>query len=165
MKISFHDIAGASLGAIKLLSMTGPVAIVMGGAGGLLFGMTLLNTEGHTDAILAIALMLIILAFVEMALARRFAKHEIIEKADKEALLRSMIELNKSNLETMLLQVQGVGAEYDSMMRKMKDLIRIAEDRGPRITALEEKMLLVLEGLRELEAWHLRVAGRLGTLR
>jgi Na+/phosphate symporter len=158
-------ITGASLATLKFFAMGGPIAILMGGLGGLLFGVTLFTSVDRLDAALAVAGLLIVLAFVEFMLARRFDRYRKDEKADRLALGEQLVALNKANLDAMLIQVQGVGAEYDSMLRKMKELIRLAEERGPRIEELERQMVTVLAGLKELEAWHERLASRVGTLR
>lgn len=161
-----EKIAHASLGAFKTLALTGPVAVTMGGAGGVLFGLALFTgVNDHADAILGLAAMLITLAYVEWALLRRLSAHERIERQDKEDLVAKMLKANEANLNTVLLQVGAIGAEHDSILRKLRDIQEQLREQGPKVIVLENALHRLEEAVTELERWRSRIGDRLGTLR
>lgn len=158
-------VAGASLAALKVISMAGPVAVAMAGGGGLLFGMVLSTPSEHNDALLAVAGMMCALGFIEWGLARRFQKHEVVERQDREELVEKMLKANRANLDTVLLQVTGIGAEHDSILRKLKDIQATMAEHTPRLAGMENALHRLEEAVTELERWRARIGDRLGTLR
>jgi hypothetical protein len=166
MKYNLEAIAAVPLSTLKILALGGPVAVIMGSTGSILFGAVFLGRENeHTDVILALAITFIVLAFIEWTMARRFIKHEHVERADRLELGSSLMFQSKKNLEVALFQIEGVGALYETVNASLKELHAIMAERGPRLVAIEDTLKRLEAITKDLETWRARIGDRLGSLR
>jgi ABC-type transport system involved in cytochrome bd biosynthesis fused ATPase/permease subunit len=75
----------SALGALKVIAYGGPIAMAMGAVGATILGLAFWDKPGeHYDVLIVLGVTLVIGAWVELALARRFHAHELVERRQYE---------------------------------------------------------------------------------
>ena len=75
----------STLGALKVIAYGGPIAMALGAVGGTILGIAFWDKSGeHYDVLIVLGVTLMVGAWVELALARRFHAHEEVERRQYE---------------------------------------------------------------------------------
>jgi polyhydroxyalkanoate synthesis regulator phasin len=162
------DLAGVSMAALKMVALSGPVAVAMSGSGSVILALALGGDIGddHTQgAIIVCACVLIVLGFVEWAIARRFVAHEKTEREDRNELLDTVVKQQRLDMEYMKNIVEASNTGYETISRNMERILHGVEASTTRLAEVSAKVDGIRADVDELKNWRTRIGERLGTLR
>ncbi len=131
----------STLAALKVLAYGGPVAVAFAAGGSAVLGVAVFGRGGeHYDAMVVLGSVAIVLGFVEWALARRFAAHELVESRQYERVAaiadsaaQSLTEITKATREHTVA-VDGFRADVRKVAGDVADL-------GKRVRDIEERFM------------------------
>lgn len=157
----------ASLSGLKMIALAGPITVAMGGVGSAILALALrtIDNPEAKEHLVILGGMLVVLAFVEWIMARRFHIHEGIERRDRADLAKSIAIDGQRYLDRAMNQIESVGARYDQVHEELKELIKIAGERGPQIKLLENQVQRLEKDVTDLKDWRSKIGSRLGELR
>lgn len=130
-----------TLAALKVVAYGGPVALALSVVGSTVLGIAFFDRAGeHYDVAVVGGVTLIVLGWVEIALARRFAAHEAVEKKQYEyvasiadSAAQSLTEITKATREHTMA-VEGFRAEVSAVRG---DVLSLAK----RVAAIEDRYM------------------------
>jgi hypothetical protein len=160
--------------ALQVVSFGGPIAVAMASIGVMVVALAYHSKvdEHAQGGLFTTGATMIVLGFVEWALARRFHRHEVREGKDRLDLVHSLqiqhkeqlkllIDNNQAILARAMLQIESVGAEYDHIHTMLKSLGKESDDRSASIALLEEKVTRLGEEVADLLSWRERISSRI----
>jgi uncharacterized membrane protein YvbJ len=118
---------------LKSMIYAGPIPAASSIAGITILSTSLFADSTRMDILLAIGVFLLILSFVEWALARRFSTHEEAEKKQSEAVLKAQhdtyrtiltasLEPLRNEMNRLVMVFDGNQAAFDQYSREFKSL-------------------------------------------
>ena len=130
-----------TLAALKVVAYGGPVALALSVVGSTVLGFAFFDKAGeHYDVLVVGGVTLVVLGWVEIALARRFHAHEEVEKRQYEyvasiadSAAQSLTEITKATREHTLA-VEGFRAEVSAVRG---DVLSLAK----RVAAIEDRYM------------------------
>lgn len=130
-----------TLAALKIVAYGGPIALAMSAVGSAILGLAFFDRAGaHYDVLVVGGVTLVVLGWVEIALARRFYAHEQVEKRQYEyvasiadSAAQSLTEITKATREHTEA-VQGFRSEVAALRG---DVISLAK----RVAAIEDRYM------------------------
>jgi hypothetical protein len=160
--------------ALQVVSFGGPIAVAMAAIGVMVVALAYHSKvdEHAQGGLFTTGATMIVLGFVEWALARRFHRHEAREGKERLDLVRSLqaqhkeqlkllIDNNQAILARAMLQIESVGSEYDHINTMLKKLTLESEARSVSLTLLDEKVRKLGEEVADLLAWRERISSRI----
>jgi hypothetical protein len=130
-----------TLAALKVVAYGGPVALALSVVGSTVLGVAFFDKAGeHYDVAVVGGVTLIVLGWVEIALARRFAAHEVVEKRQygyvasiADSAAQSLTEITKATREHTSA-VESFRAEVSALRGDVVSLAR-------RVAAIEDRYM------------------------
>jgi Arc/MetJ family transcription regulator len=160
--------------ALQVVSYGGPIAVAMASIGMVIVALAYHSkVDDHAQGgLFTTGATMIVLGFVEWALARRFHRHEAREGAERLELIRSLqsqhreqlkllIDNNQTILARAMLQIESVGSEYDHINSMLKELTKESAARSVSVALLDERVRRLGEEVADLLAWRERIAQKL----
>lgn len=130
----------STLASLKVLAYGGPVAVAFTAGGSAVLGVAMFGQGEHYDALVVLGSVAIVLGFVEWALARRFAAHEVVESRQYERVAniadsaaQSLTEITKATRENTVV-VEGFRQEVGKVSEEVTKL-------GKRVKEIEERFM------------------------
>jgi hypothetical protein len=131
-----------TLAALKVIAYGGPVALALSTIGSVVLGFAFFDKAGeHYDVLVVGGVTLVVLGWVEIALARRFHAHEEVEKRQYEyvaaiadSAAQSLTEITKATREHTA-SVEGFRADVGAVRVDLAALtgrVKLIEDRYMR---------------------------------
>ena len=164
--------------AVKTVAVGGPLAVATTAIGGILILVTSTAAmEDHArELVVLCAVVLIVLGFVEWALASRISRHEVVEKRDRSELLKQVLEDSKAHVERIsgearahMERVEYAAAAssggFSAINTKLDQLNVDLSRLGNEFVTIREDLSRVGVDIKELKDWRQRIGNRLGELR
>lgn len=141
-----------TLAALKFLAYGGPVAVAFAAGGSAILGVAMFGRgSDRLDTLVVLGAVGIVLGFVEWALARRFAAHELVESrqydrvasiadsaAEQIGAFTKATREQTAAIDGFRAEVKAARGELDDLVKRVEDIeerfMRPAMLPGPRRT-------------------------------
>jgi hypothetical protein len=163
MRQSLLDILASVHSSFKASLVVGPFTLAVAAIGSLVLGVALWDRPNeHTDVYITIGIVIVVLTWVEIALARRFVAHEEVERRDREHLARLLVAESQAHINRAVMVMDGVASRYDGLVRDFRTVAEEVARRGPILARLETSVEHLHGDLSDMKEWRELIMGRRG---